>query len=573
MVILYSRLKGLASVFAFRHSKLAGPASSAFDPCLLPLPYLGSLPQDPQKSREEKPSQHPPVCLYANAIIPKGQGWEHQEIFNHAKFYLLRVLNHDLSLSEHLYVASKLPSLSLEPPDVPKHSRKAKTPAEVNDDFIVPDGAVDDSASEIDPETDQQDAMLVDSATAIHQALVRTLDMCWLVEQTGEKHKDSAALPLNGVLEVIKDGIAEKLSSPIPGHETLLELGTEAPAVLDIDEAAASVNDLLASAIQSTSNGKKPEVAPRDHDPVFMSLLPYITEDWKDGINVDLLQVYESLIRSDISPLPLNIPGRVRIEREKRLRSIAAEIFLAAHTICAPANILSAGKVDPNMEPTQGSNFLLPVRERDPVLPSSSQIAPAVNQPLYSSSPAAANLDLLESQPFPTEKTPGKDKRDFTEDPSSVYLRNLVSLTPQPLLPPKLSNILSHWRVGEDPASYDWEASKRLTAVPDEETLEAEQVRQKRNAIKAKKRARNNTLESGVLSDAASLQTQGESSSQPAFSKPPDVRSQEAPPVIASSQIVPESSQMGGSLGVSSQPLAGRFAGGKKAKKGRKKGF
>ena len=161
---------------------------------------------------------------------------------------------------------------------------------------------------------------------------------------------------------------------------------------------------------------------------------------------------------------------------------------------------------------------------------------------------------------------PNSAGREFQEDASSFNLRPLVSLTPQPRLPQKLSNILSHWRLGDDPASYDWEAAQRATALVDSEGPVTERPGHQSLSRSAKKRVRNKT--DFDVAGKMAVRTDAETPSQQEGEDMLETRRQV--PAVVSSQI-PESSQIG--VGVSSQPLAGRFAGGKKVKKGKKRGF
>ena len=589
MVTLYSRLNGLATVFAFRHSNVTNQASSLFDPCLLPLPNTSPLPRDPRKARQDEHFLSPLLCL-KTSTIPLSQDYrvEHPEVFEQTAYHMLLVLNHDWSFSEHLYVASTVPNLPLKAPDSRKrgwaNTKKGKPSAVVTDDFIVPDNVVDDSAFDFGPdlkpaypvyglaESHQRNTDPLISDAPTNPPVDRSLNMQWLAEQTRDKYDDSDRQPFSDFLEVVQEGIAEKLYTVKPGVETLLEMGMKDPLITDVDEAAASFRGFLASIAHNPSDTKKDKAVSKEQDSILLSLLPQISDKWNGEQDTEFVQIYEGLVRSEITPLPSDIPGRVRLGREKRLRSVASQIFLAAHTVSTRVKTLPADELNEEHTSSQISNIHLPVREKDSGPSLSTRATSPARSALISSQASVPPSQQVDPQTLSEETNTESVDRQFVEDPSSAYLRNLGTLTPQACLPPRLSNILNHWNVGENPADYDWEVSQRVTVNLNDEAGTDEQVRSDRAAKKGKKRARNISSAESPLGKSI-LQTQMESSSQPAPKRILEMRSQEAPRVIASSQMMPGSSQAGESVASSSQPLLGKFASGKKVKKPKKKGF
>ena len=536
--------------------------------------------------------------------------FKHQDVLKErSQFFLLRMLCHDKSMSEYLYIGSAPKTRFLEPPDIQMLVGLKKTPARINDDFIVSDGVVDESEDSERAESrashhplsgiesPERRKMVISGKNApVDLIEPRTMEMDWLVGVTNKKERSSRSQSFENYLESIQDAISAKLSSTTSGAETLLELSETDPLVTDIDTAATTLTALLETIARLPSNETKAAtIAPESRAIVSASLTQALGDTLDLSPEPNLLQVYESLIKSQIVPLPPKTPSRVRIAMEKQLRPLAAQLCLAAFTVRIRMEAPAPKGVNENDSSTQESTFAIPVRWKGPTISLSSKGKEAVTK---SSSEPLSSAPLPQpssSQPVPTSAsqrsirpetpmhgsarptplqaetaTSKTTKRNFSEDPSSINLRALVSLDPQPLLPPKLSNILSHWSVGEDPATYDWVAAQRATALPDSEAMAAEQARQDKAAKKAKKRARTSTLR-GTSDTPYARAAEGDVQSQPDPKRVIESNSQAV--TVVSSQM-PESSQMGAA--VSSQPLAGRFAGGQKglkAKKGRKRGF
>ena len=541
---------------------------STFDPCLFPLNETTPLVPNHRTSRNERQHKKAPLYLQLNSVtVINTCTLEHPEAFNkQISFYLLRTLDHNFSLSEQLYVDSSLRRRTLQPPDIQKLTEPKKTPAKVEDDFIVPDGAPNDSLPSNPGEAKPQRMALPSSNALFEHTGPRTLEMDWLVDETNEE-MDSMALPLEGYIALTQHAVIKKSGSVTPGAETLLELSGADPLITDIDDAATAMTSLVETIVESPRNvSDREETVSESWSTVSTTLLPQMCDAWNFNREIQLSQIYETLVESQIRPLPLNIPSRVRVVKDKQLRAVAAQIFLAAHVVSVHFKATSLNQANVEDPSTQDSLFALPVRRKDSDAYMSIKGRPAATQSYSSLQPSSTPSQRLSSQVLAGTSNSSKSIQEHPKDPSSIHLRTLISPTPQPHLPPKLSNILSHWRLGDDPATYDWEAAQRATGFPDSEAMDAEDVGLEKHAKKSKKRARINAGIDKV--DKMHVPAERKTSSQPEPKRRLETRSQV--PAVASSQV-PESSQIG--TVISSQPLAGRLAGGQKVKKGKKKGF
>lgn len=354
----------------------------------------------------------------------------------------------------------------------------------------------------------------------------------------------------------------------------------------DVDSATSGLSQLLESATQMTPIDLEDDEGDPGAHLAISTALPAVMRDtlgFRKGLR--LSQVYDSLVQAYISPLPQTIPARVRITLDRLLRDTAAQICLSVHKLQVKSEP-DGGDDDPQGESlTKDPSFSLPVRRKAsasnlsvkgkekaaaqsiPLLMSSSQ-NPQISidtgfQPIQNSELTASLHSSISSLP--------------SEDLSSLRLRLLTTLTPQPCLPPKLSSLLSHWSTFTDPSFYDWEAAQEAPEAENEPETDAQAKRRE----KRRKRQRDNTLGSSSQPSAKRSDLGGSQSVLPAQALPLSERvgvggSQ---PLLAA-QGQQSSGQMTASTqaGVMSQPAPGALGGRGakktvKAREKRKKGF
>ncbi len=277
-------------------------------------------------------------------------------------------------------------------------------------------------------------------------------------------------------------------------------------SVLDLDKASGDFIDFLDDIKRLTSeyeNGNDTD----EERPFLVSDI--LTPTLQAGLGIrdtaELSSIYENLIQTWIVPLPRRMPGRVRIALEKLLRDMAGQICLASHAIRIDSRTRGIEEKGSTESLEAGVPFVLPVRRRISAisLGKGKERSDLVSSPPPASSQVSEDVGFRPLSAFaalPTpEPTPSLRSRSSlsslagSEDPASQRLRAYVSLTPQPALPMKTSNLLGHWQVGVDPAKYDWEAAQQATVTEDESEDES-QRRQRQRAEKRRKRQRENTV-------------------------------------------------------------------------------
>ena len=221
--------------------------------------------------------------------------------------------------------------------------------------------------------------------------------------------------------------------------------------------------------------------------------------------DTELSSIYETLIQTWIVPMSRQLPSRVRIALEKTLRDIAGQICLASYAMRIEMGSKGKEERDQSENWEAGARFELPVRrrtsrtslgkgkERSDAVPSSPPVSSQMSEDagILPSSVLAA---LPTPEPTPSLRSRGSvSSLASSEDPASQRLRAYASLTPQPALPAKLSNLLGHWQVGADPAKYEWEAVHQATVIEDESEDELQKMQRQREE-KRQKRQRQSTV-------------------------------------------------------------------------------
>lgn len=256
-------------------------------------------------------------------------------------------------------------------------------------------------------------------------------------------------------------------------------------------------------------------------------------------------EVYDSLIRTWITPLSRNIPSRVRMALEKTLRNTAAQICLSSHAV----NYVSknADEEEPRGSSASGvgAQFSLPVRRRV----SATNLRKGKEPAARSSSPLASSqisedAGFLPPSSFGALPTPGPtpslhsrssiSSLPASEYPASLHLKAYAPLAPQPALPENFSSYLGHWGSVADPDNYHWEETQQAFAS-DDEYGPGELVKQWERTQKQRKRRREPTI--GPSSQPQPKRIGG---SQPQLiQEDPQGSSQATPAISTASQVEP----------------------------------
>lgn len=236
-----------------------------------------------------------------------------------------------------------------------------------------------------------------------------------------------------------------------------------------------------------------------------------------------LSQIYDSLLRSWISPLPEIISSRVRIAAEKNVREVALQLYLAGLGVQLGSRVVG-DKLIPQQSLSSGDSlFHLPLRDNPPCQTLSAK--QLENSRGRSSSPLLVSSQISEDTGFILASSGGLPTPDPTpslrskspassllgpEDPACRRLRALASLAPQPALPTSASHILRHWFEGSDPATYDFEATERALKAelePEDSDDDATTTKKRQRVEKRLKRQRERSIASSSQPEITRVKT------------------------------------------------------------------
>ena len=232
LVLLYSRLTGLTTVFTFQHARShSNSASSASDPYLLSLPNEGLDISTIGASSHVLHGSSRISAMVLKALdfqspqgsIASGLGQIYSE--SGVVFYQLSLLTNDLALSECLYVM--VPNdfkAEVCPPETISRSVIAKTPAKVFSDFIVPSGYVDWEYEDLSyiPTAEEEPDVESRASLAVHQEDPYTISFEWLESEIHDALTGtSPTISFDQGLDLIQDKIEVKLASAVATMDTL----------------------------------------------------------------------------------------------------------------------------------------------------------------------------------------------------------------------------------------------------------------------------------------------------------------------------------------------------------------
>ncbi|KAF2473752.1 uncharacterized protein BDR25DRAFT_256583 [Lindgomyces ingoldianus] len=385
-----------------------------------------------------------------------------------------------------------------------------------------------------------------------------TVDYSFLYDALNRKDLNTMAQSedISALLDRIRRLLVEEPNIMEVTQRTILAQAESRVNVLDIDEASLHLNALF-SAFENSPSLKIRHIASNQ--------VLQISE--VDGQQATISSLYDTILQNWIAPLPAAVPARTRQRIERLARHIAAEIMLASLRIRriepAPPSLdelaLQAG-------PTQDSAVAMHILLSRPN--KETQLSPSSSQQFLirqSSSSSQSQSQTVLPTPEPTPMN----------NPLSRLNQHLQIAKPiNTAVPPSVNQVLMHWRLGEDPSTYNWDATTR---VVQEELQGSDEISAERRAKlqrKAERHLKKQRRETQIFRERQMAESQSTFlQSQSALVRGGRLRSSPAPMVGmgGSSQVQGLSQSQGlGGIMVQSQVEPGRFGG--RPEKKRKKG-
>ncbi|PKX94483.1 uncharacterized protein P174DRAFT_184093 [Aspergillus novofumigatus IBT 16806] len=274
-------------------------------------------------------------------------------------------------------------------------------------------------------------------------------------------------------IKELKDRMASADLTHLPNSKTMLEVLAGSPLLDDIDQNAHDYDGFLNEFL-----------APRmSRNPLTnsqLSIFPQQSLDLFGSSNVKLVDIYDRLVNDWLSTLQHDIPGRSRIMKERVIRKVAAELALTQLILrrkpLNEADIVRS-REDTNRETIDDSS---PVPVNPPLEIGKRRLSvPRLISSDYTLEPAASKTTIQSN--FVAEEQEVSKSTNGTE-PVYCGLASMATFYTQRPPSGAMTNLLSHWQVGSDPAAYSWERMAQ--------TLEEEDLQRASKATTPKRRLR-----------------------------------------------------------------------------------
>jgi RNA polymerase I-specific transcription initiation factor RRN6 len=245
----------------------------------------------------------------------------------------------------------------------------------------------------------------------------------------------------------------KNLSTKQTLSETMVELSDKTLLTEDLDKCTDEVKRLFSA------------IMPKDPDPDARHrflLLPLQYQTVTYGIpsrlpgeaDRDMLNIYDRMVDDWVSTLSRDIPVPLRLAKEKLIRKIAADLLLS-HLV----------KITTSLD-----RVILP-KPADPIMDQNEK-STTQNKYLQSSFFSQSNYHIPASQSQMTNGSLGSQRNPTPKPAPSKYsavpvfdgLSAFTTFKKPRATAENVSNVLSHWSVGNNPSTYIWER------IEDEET-------------------------------------------------------------------------------------------------------
>ncbi|PGH05621.1 hypothetical protein AJ80_08313 [Polytolypa hystricis UAMH7299] len=564
LLILYSRLNSLAQVFRFGYA----PEDPSIPMSLAdPLP-LNLLSISDESKEASEPQDRP---CFSTVIFQPVAGSSIVDSNDDAKtLKLIKFIGQstDSQVTESLYIArmngeqdsEDYADADLVPPQRPL-ARSAKWVE--GDDFIVDDldeytvpepttGAWMNSVQAFSNRSTQ--VRFMESWSPIYLTACSAVYDVLNTKGNLSTHTNKVQA-LDDWIEVVSNKARnmELTESPTHNCRTMFEISEVVPFLDDIENNSRSFDQFLSN-IADPAQSFLPDFECSTLPLPYSASSDFSLASGPEAATpVDfMILLYDSLIRDWLSPLPSNIPNQLRMSKEKLLRVIVSDLTLSR--VCFVPRQLPDDE-----EEFHGSYDAENASAPDSMLGPNSQPSMQQSEPYASSQ--MGDLDTQTQTPKPTKRT-------------CPTLRKYTTINEQlPATRRVTNNILSHWALGSDPSTYDWETTTR--AVQDEESQSdvdqtSKERRRKRREERRRRRLTEQAQSQASVSSVPVIQMWGSQPQQQGFQhhhQSLDTTSP-APNILKSSQVTEEDLPM---TQIERGLFGGRDAGRRKSIKDRKK--
>ncbi|KAL1957896.1 hypothetical protein VTO42DRAFT_5461 [Malbranchea cinnamomea] len=247
---------------------------------------------------------------------------------------------------------------------------------------------------------------------------------------------------------------------------TMLDVVKEVPTIDDIDENARQLEIAIKYLFDPDGNNRPQYLL--GYLPIPWSSTSSLSPTYHPSTfsNLGISDLYESLISDWLSSLSEEVPGKIRVYKERLIRRIVIELTLARVSfLCRDwdqeKRLESSQQENAPAGSTSATAFPTRIRSSDTLPP-----------PLDGIASHATALTLPSSQP---------SSHAMAEEGLSAYstLRRYTTLNPQSAIPKRVAMTISHWKVGCNPSNYDWQNTVRTLQEGEKESQASERRRKR----------------------------------------------------------------------------------------------
>ncbi|KAI9713902.1 MAG: hypothetical protein M1820_000632 [Bogoriella megaspora] len=482
LLILYSRLNFLATLFKYTRDSATSAPLSIFDPIPISFPsqLLGG--QDPGRSIAGLTLSPITYQEMSGLGLYWKRGLWHEYKGKDIRFYKMMVANSDLSVRTMLYFVRPAASKSGNDSSIVVVQ---PTWRHISSQIYAGVGAIDSErfiADEGDvlpnDEGDlpgYQPPQWRQTGLTANQERILYAEKAWKRSNPPFRrvyNEVSAAaqrkVDFSEILDMMRDEIQNRNTQGGTTMQLLSDLIPSSPAVNEVDKSARLLQEYARS-----PGYADPASAQKNAQLISTTAIKTLVEISNQF--PDLRATIESLRKTWSATQYTTNPSKVNL-----LNSIAAEICLASLCIPgAPSQPPNTTIVPSSAPPLPSTQLSLPVRPSQPI----SQPLPQPSLSQTSSQPSSSrpSSQLPSSQTNPSSRP--------TQSPSAIHISTYAAISPlPPPLPKRLSNLLLHWEPGVDPATYNYEATTARLAVSKEDVEREEKEEREREEKLRRKR-------------------------------------------------------------------------------------
>ncbi|KAJ6036053.1 hypothetical protein N7540_000332 [Penicillium herquei] len=443
-IILYSRLNELVQAYP---CPVAGDTQT--DPMEAPDPFLLCMPPTEKKDPlDDKPGR------YSTFVFREVNHSPGSEATNYTPdMSLVKLFWTDLSLGVHESLFKSLPSSSeeVEEDDELDDELDDRTLLHANephnldtdwvdedDDFVVNDWHESVMAQRAAWKPGFPTSLAEDLSWTMNWTPVYKLALVNVLRGANQVEDEEPRSTLNQIIADMESGRLLELDDWQNG-ETMFEIAGGRPVSMDIDQNSIDLNRLVSTVLPENSDAQpRFMIVPLRFSNLFPGMPVAHPERQSD---LDFGYTYDRMVDEWLTKLSLEIPNQTRLMKERTVRGIALDILLSRLIrISTESTRLSASQIQEDTTPAEQE--LRDSQDLDLGM-SSSQLASSQGTVVANRSSQLRNG---------TKRAP---------PPSYSSLAAFTTFKPPRPQPRNVAGLLSHWELGADPSTYEWQKASQ----------------------------------------------------------------------------------------------------------------